>query len=286
MSTLKTIIRDRVYSLNGNEFQKFCDQLLLELYPDDYTPVKSGGPKGDDSNDGYCPKKRIFFAAYAPEKMIINKTKDKITNDLKRCTKKHNSIKEWIFVTNQILVGEIQTYIDDELRLKYPKLKIRTWDQNIISQKIIKLTSEQQSHIIPDIYDLMDSSQSLQNTIKNNEVYFSSGAFGGNGHSMHFQVIKISNRSKVDIFIDSINVLGTNFPQNKRINSKQEDRFPAINNLQYPDNQNVKYIECYFHDIDNNKFKFITLLSYHERQADEKFNLNLKLFESEVIKIN
>ncbi len=285
MSTLRTIIQDRIYSLHGNEFQKFCDQLFLELYPDDYTPVKSGGPKGDDSNDGYCPKKRIFFAAYAPEKMIIKTTKDKIKQDLEGCTKKHTSLKEWIFVTNQILVGEIQTYIDNELRPKYPTIKIKTWDQNIISQKIIELTSEQQSHIIPDIYDLINSSKSTQNTIKNNEVYFSSGGFGGNGHIMHFQVIKISNQSNCDIFIDSINIIGTNFPQNKRINSKQEERFSAIDNLQYPDNQNFKYIECYFHDINNNKFKFLQLLSYTERQ-DKKFNLVINSLESKVLKIN
>jgi hypothetical protein len=64
-ATLQTIIEDRIFNLVGNSFQDLCDRLCLKLYPDDYTPVRAGGPKGDTKNDGYCPKAKIYFAAHA-----------------------------------------------------------------------------------------------------------------------------------------------------------------------------------------------------------------------------
>ena len=84
-ATLQTIIEDRIFNLDGNSFQDLCDRLCLKIYPDDYTPVRAGGPKGDTKMDGYCPKDKIYFAAHATRGENISATKKKIRSDLGVC---------------------------------------------------------------------------------------------------------------------------------------------------------------------------------------------------------
>ena len=131
-TTKLKIISNHLASLGGDEFQSVCNRLGETLYPNDFTPVRAGGPQGDMSNDGYCPKARVFLAAHATRGEEIASTKRKIKSDLEGCIKKHSSVKEWIYLTNDTLVGEIHTYVDEELRPKYPNVDIRTMDNNSV----------------------------------------------------------------------------------------------------------------------------------------------------------
>ncbi len=146
-ATLRTIIEDRIFNLDGNSFQGMCDRFCFKLYPDDYTPVRAGGPKGDTKMDGYCPKAKIYFAAHATRGRKITPIKRKIESDLKGCLKQHKDVKKWIFLTNVTLLGEIETYVQN-LRTKYPKVKIETWGHKKITEKILKFNDTDISEII------------------------------------------------------------------------------------------------------------------------------------------
>jgi hypothetical protein len=145
-NTLRKIIEDKISALSSN-FQDFCDRLGLKLYPNDYTPVRAGGPKGDMSNDGYCPKLRIFFAAHATRGEEISKMKLKIKSDLEGCISKHPDVKQWIFLTNDTLLGEVETFID-ELRRDNESVVIETWGHKIIANKISELPKSDIAYIL------------------------------------------------------------------------------------------------------------------------------------------
>ncbi|MCE5227414.1 MAG: hypothetical protein LLG05_16345 [Porphyromonadaceae bacterium] len=136
-ATLRRIIEDRLTSTSGEDFQNLCDRVLLKLYPNDYTPIRPGGPKGDTKNDGYCPKARIYFAAHATRGEKIAATKKKIESDLTGCLKKHKHIKKWVYLTNDTLLGEVDQFVD-ELRHKHSELVIETWDKKIIAESILR----------------------------------------------------------------------------------------------------------------------------------------------------
>jgi len=147
----RKIIEDRIFRTFKDEFQTFCDKFCLKLYPNDYQPVRSGGPKGDDTNDGYCPKKRIFFAAHATRGEKISKTKAKIAKDLKNCVEKHRDVKKWIFLNNNDKsVGEIETYIDNELRPKYKNIELNNWGAIKITDTLLKKFTEEEINEIMD----------------------------------------------------------------------------------------------------------------------------------------
>ncbi|MFC1855275.1 tetratricopeptide repeat protein [Thermodesulfobacteriota bacterium] len=143
--SLRRIIEDRLFNLHGNSFQDFCDRFCSKLHPGDYTPVRAGG--GDDKNDGYCPKARIFFAAHATRGETIYRTKDKIQGDLKGCLEKHRDVNKWIYLTNDTLVGKVETFVDD-LRKTNGKLTIETWGHKKITDKILEFDIEQIKEII------------------------------------------------------------------------------------------------------------------------------------------
>jgi len=134
-ATLKRIVENHIATLEGNAFQDFCDRLCIKLYPGDYTPVRAGGRKGDMKNDGYCPKARIFFAAHATRGEEIAKTKEKIKSDLEGCLENHPDVATWIYLTNDTLLGEVETHVDD-LRTDHPEVTIETWGHKQITEKL------------------------------------------------------------------------------------------------------------------------------------------------------
>ncbi len=146
-STKRKIIEDKISQLTGNEFQDFCDRLFLKLYPDDYTPVRAGGPKGDMKNDGYCPKARTFFAAFGTRSAKIADIKSKIKSDLVGCLEKQSDVKKWVFITNDTLVGEVEAFID-ELRVTHNPLVIEILGHKKITEEILKLPDEDIEYII------------------------------------------------------------------------------------------------------------------------------------------
>jgi tetratricopeptide (TPR) repeat protein len=119
----------------------------MKLYSDDYTPVRAGGPKGDTKMDGYCPKAKIYFAAHATRGEAARATKKKIKSDLEGCLKQHKDAKTWIFLTNDTLVGDVETHVQN-LRKKYPKVVIETWGHKKITEKIAQFDKTDISEII------------------------------------------------------------------------------------------------------------------------------------------
>lgn len=137
-SELRSIVENRISTLEKDAFQDFCDRLLIELYPNDFTPVRAAGNKGDMGCDGYCPSARIFFAAHATRGDRLSDTKKKIEGDLEKCLAKQTDVKSWVFLTNETLVGEVEAFADG-LRLKYPHITIETWGHKKIARKILPL---------------------------------------------------------------------------------------------------------------------------------------------------
>jgi len=135
-ATLRKIIEDRLANIRGDAFKDLCDRLCMKFYPDDYTPVRAGGPKGDTKMDGYCPKAKIYFAAHATRGETTRSTKKKIKSDLEGCLEKHKDVKKWIYLTNDTLLGEIEKFVE-ELRTEHPNVSIETWGHKKITEKIL-----------------------------------------------------------------------------------------------------------------------------------------------------
>jgi len=136
-AALRRIVEDHIRTLEGNAFQDFCDRLCMKLYPDDYTPVRAAGPKGDMKNDGYCPKARIFFAAHATRGEPFHKTKAKITSDLEGCLGKHADVGTWTYLTNDTLAGEVEAHVDD-LRRAHSNVTIEVWGHKRIAERVCR----------------------------------------------------------------------------------------------------------------------------------------------------
>ena len=141
------IIEDYIKSIDYYNFQDFCDRFLITQYPDDYTPVRAGGRNGDMRNDGYCSFSRIFFQAHATRGESARKTKEKIENDFIGCINHWKNVIKFVYITNDILIGEVELFVD-ELRSKHPNIKIETWSQQIIISKIRELNIEDIEYII------------------------------------------------------------------------------------------------------------------------------------------
>lgn len=149
VNSKRKIVEARIATLEGNEFQALCNRLCSELHPNDYTPVRAGGRKGDMKNDGYCPKKRIFFQAHATRGEAISRTKTKITEDLSGCLKLHSDVQTWVYLTNDTLVGDVENHVD-KLRQVYSAITIETWGHERIAREILNLPDD----IIQKVIDI------------------------------------------------------------------------------------------------------------------------------------
>ncbi|WP_274563700.1 hypothetical protein [Streptomyces spiramyceticus] len=147
-NSLRKLVEGQLLRLEGNAFQDCMDRLGLELYPSDYQPVRAAGPKGDTKNDGYCAKARVFFAAHATRGERIDKTKAKIRGDLEGCLQEHRNVRVWRFLTNDTLPGEVDQFIDNELRPLHPAVIIEVWGLKMLADEISKLKREQVDRII------------------------------------------------------------------------------------------------------------------------------------------
>lgn len=147
-NSLRKLVEGQLLRLEGNAFQDCMDRLGLVLYPGDYQPVRAAGPKGDTKNDGYCPKARVFFAAHATRGERIDKTKAKISGDLAGCLQQHRDVRVWRFLTNDTLPGEVEQFIDNELRPRYQSVTIEVWGLKTLADQISKLSRQQVDKII------------------------------------------------------------------------------------------------------------------------------------------
>lgn len=164
-NSLRKIIRNHIAQLEGNEFQAMCDRLGVEQYPGDYQPVRPGGSHGDTKNDGYCPTARVFFAAHATRGESAKKTKDKINGDLDGCLANHRDVKVWRYHTNATLTGEVDQFVDNELRPTYPNVTIEIWGHERLADEICKLSPAQIEKIID-----INIAASLNSAIARDEI--------------------------------------------------------------------------------------------------------------------
>jgi tetratricopeptide (TPR) repeat protein len=165
-SAKREVVENKIATIEGNSFQDLCDRLLLKLYPNDYTPVRAGGPKGDLKNDGYCPKARIFFAAHATRGETICGTKKKIKTDFEGCLKNQRRVKKWVYLTNNTLVGEVEACID-ELRSEHSNMDIETWDHKKMAEKILAFDDTSITEIIGmDIISSIDIVTEIEDGVK------------------------------------------------------------------------------------------------------------------------
>lgn len=148
LNSLRKLVEGQLIRLEGNAFQDCLDRLGLVLYPGDYQPVRAAGPKGDTKNDGYCPKARVFFAAHATRGERIDRTKAKIRSDLEGCLKNHRDVKVWRFLTNDTLPGEVDQFIDNNLRPAHASVTIEVWGLKTLASEICKLTETQINQIL------------------------------------------------------------------------------------------------------------------------------------------
>ncbi|WP_406133847.1 hypothetical protein [Streptomyces zaomyceticus] len=147
-NSLRKLVEGQLLRLEGSAFQDCMDRLGLELHPDDYQPVRAAGPKGDTKNDGYCPKARVFFAAHATRGERLDKTKAKIRGDLEGCLKEHRDVRVWRFLTNDTLPGEVDQFIDNDLRPLYPNVTVEVWGLKTLASEVSKLNRQQIDRII------------------------------------------------------------------------------------------------------------------------------------------
>jgi|GEM_PF-2714404 len=141
------IIEDYIKAIEASNFQDFCDRLLHNLYPDEFIDVRAGGRNGDMKNDGYCYLSRIFFQAHATRGESAKKTKDKISNDFYGCINKWKYVDQFVYITNDSLIGEVENFIDD-LRHDNPNVRIITWTPKKILNLISNLKPESIEYII------------------------------------------------------------------------------------------------------------------------------------------
>ena len=170
---LKRIVQDRIFSIQGDSFQDFVDQLCLKMHPGDYQPVRAGGRKGDMKNDGYCPKERTFYAAFGTRGTTINFIKSKIGGDLDGCLMHHSDVKRWIFITNDDkFVGEVETFIDEHLRPKYIHLQtsltsIESWGAIRIVDEIFNRFEDEKTIAEIIELDFVKDGNNQDNTFQN-----------------------------------------------------------------------------------------------------------------------
>ena len=115
-NSIEEIIRDRIITRSGKDFQQLVWDILICIYPDFTTPRM----QNDLGNDGHSTSKKCFFAVYAPESLKYdnNKTSKKISNPTPSNSeelgdydkflknwKDTNSFNKWIFVTKDNLMG-------------------------------------------------------------------------------------------------------------------------------------------------------------------------------------
>jgi hypothetical protein len=97
------------------------------------------------------PQARIFFAAHATRGEAASKTRAKLTSDLEGCVRQHRDVRVWRYITNDTLLGEVEQYIDNELRPRYPGVIIEVWGHKRLADEISKLN-------VPIIEKILDVS--------------------------------------------------------------------------------------------------------------------------------
>ncbi len=110
---LKTIFKNKMYSIDGNEFQKFVEMIYFKKHKN-FKKVKPYGNIGDRSNDGFLEGEGIFLQVYGPQDIRLRETEEYTINKLKKnfdsllthCKKNNwEKIKEFRYIVNDKFYG-------------------------------------------------------------------------------------------------------------------------------------------------------------------------------------
>jgi hypothetical protein len=100
------------------------------------------------------------------------------------------------------------------------------------------------------------------------------GAFGGNGHVLHFSTFEVHNLSDQFIFVEQVEVLGEAIPtQDRLVKAGESIRHAGRNDLSYPTSDKNQYVETTFHTRDGKRFATRQALQLRSRVADDKFDI-------------
>jgi len=101
--------RNRIFSINGTEFQSFFENIMQKAFPD-FQKIRPYGKEGDAGNDGYIKNLGIYYQVYAPNVPTIKEAEaaQKLQTDFEKLKKNWDpiaEIKKYFFVYNDKNAG-------------------------------------------------------------------------------------------------------------------------------------------------------------------------------------
>lgn len=104
------ILKQRILTLIGNDFQQFVEKLYLLNYGTDFTPVKQ---KRDKGCDGFINSDHIVIAVYGPETRDLRKFKNKVREDFEKYQEYWElEYPKWQVVYNNSFTAEELQFIE------------------------------------------------------------------------------------------------------------------------------------------------------------------------------
>lgn len=121
-------IKNRLYKLNGSEFQSFFEDVMEMTFPD-FQKIKLQGRFGDGGNDGYVKSSGTYYQVYSPYTPEVRETEatKKLKDDFFKLQKSWGSfqeIKRYVFVLNDKYHGSVEVLEKalEELKNQFPKI--------------------------------------------------------------------------------------------------------------------------------------------------------------------
>ena len=116
-SSLRYLFEKQILQLDGKAFQDFFWRIMRYRDPD-FVPIRPHGNIGDRKNDGYNPRKGVYYQVYAPEEPGSNPLRElqKLNKDFEGLRSQWNPINEYHFVMNDKWRGihaDLQSTIAD-----------------------------------------------------------------------------------------------------------------------------------------------------------------------------
>jgi len=141
------------------EFQSWIGDILRMSYGDDYQNIRLA--QGDGGLDGVIFSSSTVVAVYAPrgwtDKVFASKVKSDFENGLKTLTEFNVTLKEWIFIHNDVddipagVAGEVLQFKQSQ-----KKVTVRFWSFKEIWAEILKLDKDQLIELLGEVPSLRD----------------------------------------------------------------------------------------------------------------------------------
>ncbi len=134
---LTIMLKIALLEKKGSAFEDLFVQAAIALWGDDFEPWKPQGSVGDFKCDGYLISEQTVFQCNAPEKFQASTVAGKIQDDFEGARMHFGAgMKKWVFVHNQKELPSKAEMLINELREKYPDIKIRVWSPDHIIREL------------------------------------------------------------------------------------------------------------------------------------------------------